>query len=64
VRRDATQVEGCRMALTDLARVSKLANDAGAVDRLAQITERIPEISELSITPDHSTRPTCSGLAS
>jgi hypothetical protein len=38
-----TQVEGYRMALPDLARVSKLANDAGVVDRLAQITERMSE---------------------
>ena len=43
--RDATptQVEGYRMALTDLARESKLANHAGVVDRLAQITERMSE---------------------
>jgi hypothetical protein len=38
-----TQIEGYRMALTDLARITKLASDAGVADRLAEITERTSE---------------------
>jgi hypothetical protein len=38
-----TQIEGYRMALNDLARITKLANDAGVADRLAQIDERFAQ---------------------
>jgi hypothetical protein len=38
-----TQVEGYRMAVTDLARITKLAYDAGVADRLVEITERMAE---------------------
>ncbi|HTA32772.1 MAG TPA: hypothetical protein VK721_05050 [Solirubrobacteraceae bacterium] len=38
-----TQIDGYRLALTDLARITKLANDAGVADRQAQITGRMGE---------------------
>jgi hypothetical protein len=37
------QIEGYRMALTDLSRISKSAIDAGVVEKLAQINERMAE---------------------
>jgi hypothetical protein len=38
-----TQIEGFRAAVSDLSRISKTAIDAGAVEKLAEISEQMAE---------------------